>query len=321
MKSKSNPSLPYLLLLIGVLAVSTAAILIRFALVEADSLVIAAYRLTISAILTVVLLGFTKNRGSFKPTKSSVYLLILSGTLLAVHFAAWIASLNYISVSSSVILVTTTPLWVALLSPFLLKEKVSPKFYWGMIIVMIGGIFIALSGSCQLTGGQLHCSETPLLSNSNSLIGMLLALLGALMAAGYMMIGRKLRAEMDNLHYTSIVYGVAALILDLVVVFRGDNLFHYSPRIFLVLIAMAVIPQMIGHSILNYSLQALPATVVSMALLGEPIGSTILAVIFLNEIPSTLEIIGGICILCGIIVSVLPGKKANAVSPFRPYPR
>lgn len=114
---------------------------------------------------------------------------------------------------------------------------------------------------------------------------------------------------------------MAALILDLVIVFRGDNLFHYSPEIFLVLIAMAVIPQMIGHSILNYSLQALPATVVSMALLGEPIGSTILAVIFLNEIPSTLEIIGGICILCGIIVSVLPGKKANAVSPFRPYPR
>ncbi|MFZ3150681.1 MAG: DMT family transporter [Anaerolineaceae bacterium] len=307
--------------MIGILAVSTASILIRFALAEANSLVIAAYRLTISAILSAVLLLFRERKQQAKLERKSWFLLGLSGTFLALHFAAWITSLNYISVSSSVILVTTTPLWVALLSPLVLKEKVSLKFYYGMIIAILGGVIIALSGVCNFSEGVLICKSTESFFSSKSSLGYLLALVGALMAAGYMMIGRKLRAKMDNTQYTSIVYGIAAVLLDLAVIFRGENLFQYSPKTFLIFFAMALIPQMIGHSILNYSLQALPATVVSMALLGEPIGSTILAVIFLNETPSLLEIIGGLCVFSGIVVSVLPGKKANAVSLSLQAPR
>ena len=311
MKPK-KPINPYLLLLIGILAVSTAAILIRLILLEASALVIAAYRLALSALISGLLLLISHKSERTQLNRKDIGLLVLSGVFLSAHFAAWITSLEFISVSSSVILVTTTPLWVALLSPVVLKEKVSSRFYWGMAVAIIGGICIAISGPCRLNTLELSCSGSVFERGSQTLWGMALALFGAWMASGYMLIGRKMRLKMDNLSYTTAVYTVSAIVLILVVILRGEKVLGYSPQIYALFVALAVIPQLLGHSVLNYSLEVLPATVVSMALLGEPIGSTILAVIFLNEIPSTLEIIGGIFILLGIVISVLPESKINA---------
>jgi len=304
---------PYLLLLVGILAVSTAAILIRLILLEASALVIAAYRLALSALISGLLLLISHKSEYTQLNRKDIGLLVLSGVFLSAHFAAWITSLEFISVSSSVILVTTTPLWVALLSPVVLKEKVSSRFYWGMAVAIIGGICIAISSPCRLSSVGLRCSGSVFERGSQTLWGMALALFGAWMASGYMLIGRKMRLKMDNLSYTTAVYTVSAIVLILVVILRGEKVLGYSPQIYALFVALAVIPQLLGHSVLNYSLEVLPATVVSMALLGEPIGSTILAVIFLNEIPSTLEIIGGIFILLGIVISVLPESKPNAV--------
>ena len=312
MKPK-KPINPYLLLLVGILAVSTAAILIRLILLEASALVIAAYRLALSALISGLLLLISHKSKRTQLNRKDIGLLVLSGVFLSAHFAAWITSLEFISVSSSVILVTTTPLWVALLSPVVLKEKVSSRFYWGMAVAIIGGICIAISSPCRLSSVGLRCSGSVFERGSQTLWGMALALFGAWMASGYMLIGRKMRLKMDNLSYTTAVYTVSAIVLILVVILRGEKLLGYSPQIYALFVALAVIPQLLGHSVLNYSLEVLPATVVSMALLGEPIGSTILAVIFLNEIPSTLEIIGGIFILLGIVISVLPESKPNAV--------
>ena len=312
MKPK-KPINPYLLLLIGILAVSTAAILIRLILLEASALVIAAYRLALSALISGLLLLISHKSERTQLNRKDIGLLVLSGVFLSAHFAAWITSLEFISVSSSVILVTTTPLWVALLSPVVLKEKVSSRFYWGMAVAIIGGICIAISSPCRLSSVGLRCSGSVFERGSQTLWGMALALFGAWMASGYMLIGRKMRLKMDNLSYTTAVYTVSAIVLILVVILRGEKVLGYSPQIYALFVALAVIPQLLGHSVLNYSLEVLPATVVSMALLGEPIGSTILAVIFLNEIPSTLEIIGGIFILLGIVISVLPESKPNAV--------
>lgn len=312
MKPKKSIN-PYLLLLVGILAVSTAAILIRFILLEASALVIAAYRLALSALISGLLLFISHKSKRTQLNRKDIGLLVLSGVFLSAHFAAWINSLEFISVSSSVILVTTTPLWVALLSPVVLKEKVSSRFYWGMAVAIIGGICIALSSPCSLSSVGLRCSGSVFERGSQTLWGMALALFGAWMASGYMLIGRKMRLKMDNLSYTTAVYTVSAIVLILVVILRGEKVLGYSPQIYALFVALAVIPQLLGHSVLNYSLEVLPATVVSMALLGEPIGSTILAVIFLNEIPSTLEIIGGIFILLGIVISVLPESKPNAV--------
>lgn len=312
MKPKKSIN-PYLLLLIGILAVSTAAILIRLILLEASALVIAAYRLALSALISGLLLLISHKSKRTQLNRKDIGLLVLSGVFLSAHFAAWITSLEFISVSSSVILVTTTPLWVALLSPVVLKEKVSSRFYWGMAVAIIGGICIAISSPCRLSSVGLRCSGSVFERGSQTLWGMALALFGAWMASGYMLIGRKMRLKMDNLSYTTAVYTVSAIVLILVVILRGEKVLGYSPQIYALFVALAVIPQLLGHSVLNYSLEVLPATVVSMALLGEPIGSTILAVIFLNEIPSTLEIIGGIFILLGIVISVLPESKPNAV--------
>jgi len=308
-----KPINPYLLLLIGILTVSTAAIFIRLILLEASALVIAAYRLALSALISGILL-FTSYKGNRAPlNRNDIGLLVLSGVFLAAHFAAWITSLEFISVSSSVILVTTTPLWVALLSPIVLKEKVGSRFYWGMAVAIIGGIFIAISGPCRLSTTGLRCSGSVFERGSQTLWGMALALFGAWMASGYMLIGRKMRLKLDNLSYTTSVYTVSAIVLILALILRGEKVLGYSPQIYALFVALAVIPQLLGHSVLNYSLEVLPATIVSMALLGEPVGSTILAVIFLNEIPSILEIIGGIFILLGIVISVLPERKPNVV--------
>jgi len=308
-----KPINPYLLLLIGILAVSTAAIFIRLILLEASALVIAAYRLALSALISGILL-FTSDKGNRAPlNRNDIGLLVLSGVFLAAHFAAWITSLEFISVSSSVILVTTTPLWVALLSPIVLKEKVGSRFYWGMAVAIIGGICIAISGPCSLSTTGLRCSGSVFERGGQTLWGMALALFGAWMASGYMLIGRKMRLKMDNLCYTTSVYTVSAIVLILALILRGEKVLGYTPQIYALFVALAVIPQLLGHSVLNYSLEVLPATIVSMALLGEPVGSTILAVIFLNEIPSTLEIIGGIFILLGNVISVLPERKPNVV--------
>ncbi len=312
MKPK-KPINPYLLLLIGIVAVSTAAIFIRLILLEASALVIAAYRLALSALISGVLLLISYKGERTQLNRKDIGLLVLSGVFLAAHFAAWITSLEFISVSSSVILVTTTPLWVALLSPIVLKEKVGSRFYWGMAVAIIGGICIAISGPCRLSTTGLSCSGSVFERGSQTLWGMALALIGAWMASGYMLIGRKMRLKMDNLSYTTSVYTISAVVLILALILRGEKVLGYSPQIYALFVALAVIPQLLGHSVLNYSLEVLPATIVSMALLGEPVGSTILAVIFLNEIPSTLEIIGGIFILLGIVISVLPERKLNVV--------
>ena len=312
MKPK-KPINPYLLLLIGILAVSTAAIFIRLILLEASALVIAAYRLALSALISGFLLLISYKGERTQLNRKDIGLLVLSGVFLAAHFAAWITSLEFISVSSSVILVTTTPLWVALLSPIVLKEKVGSRFYWGMAVAIIGGICIAISGPCRLSINGLGCSGSVFERGSQTLWGMALALFGAWMASGYMLIGRKMRLKLDNLSYTTSVYTVSAIVLILALILRGEKVLGYSPQIYALFVALAVIPQLLGHSVLNYSLEVLPATIVSMALLGEPVGSTILAIIFLNEIPSTLEIIGGIFILLGIVISVLPERKPNVV--------
>jgi len=302
----------FILLFIAILAVSTAAILIRLVNNQASALVIATYRLVFSALLSgLVYLAGPHNRSNL--SRSNLIWMTLAGAFLAAHFVAWISSLELISVSSSVILVTTTPLWVALLSPLVLKEKVQRSFYVGMLFALLGGIIIALSSSCKLTASGLVCAQSQSGINTQTIQGMLLALLGAWMASGYMLIGRKIRAETDNSQYTLVVYASAALILLFMSVFRGEKLFGYSSSAYMIFLAMALVPQTLGHSVLNYTLKFLPATVISMALLGEPIGSTILAIVFLKEIPSTLEVVGGILILIGITVSVLPSKASNGV--------
>lgn len=299
-----NPTFLYLAIAGGIMAVSTAAIFIRYAQQDAPSLVIAAIRLTLaSAILAPIALLRYQNELR-RLTRHELTLGLLSGFFLALHFATWISSLEFTSVASSVVLVSTTPLWVALLSPLVLKESISRQILLGLSLALAGGIVVGLSEACLWqTGFGLVCSLGENIFAGKNLWGNFLALAGAWMGAGYLLIGRRLREKMSLIPYIFVVYGMAALVLTIIMIGAGLSPLGYQPVTYLWLLMLAILPQLIGHSTFNWALRYLPASYVAVTLLGEPIGSTILALMILKEIPSLLEISGGILILIGIYVA------------------
>lgn len=286
-------------LLIAILAVSTASIFIRFAQIEAPSLVIAAVRLTLASFILapIALLRHRDELASL--TRREWMLALASGFFLSVHFASWITSLEYTTVASSVVLVSTGPLWVALLSPLFLHETPSRWVWTGMGLALLGGLIVGLSDSCTIEG----CPPLADLLAGSAFYGNFLALVGAWTVAGYLLIGRRLRAKLSLMPYIFIVYGAAAIALVGYMLFAKQSPFGYTPVIYLWLLALALIPQLVGHSTYNWALRYIPASLVSITTLGEPIGSAILAYFILNETPSILTLGGGILILAGIYLS------------------
>jgi drug/metabolite transporter (DMT)-like permease len=295
-------SLP-IALLIAVLAVSTASIFIRFAQTQAPSLVIAALRLTLAS-LALAPLALTRHRPELRELKQAdLWLAILSGLFLAAHFATWITSLEYTSVASSVVLVSTGPLWVALLSPLVLHEPLTRPILIGMGLALLGGVFIALSDACTWSRG-LVCPSLAQILQGRMMFGNFLALFGAWMVAGYLMIGRKLRAQLSLVAYIFLVYSTAAVALLLAVKLAGQSLLGYDWTIYAWIALLALLPQLIGHSTYNWALAYLPAAFVAVMTLGEPIGSSILAYFILQEAPSLPVMAGGGLILAGIYLAV-----------------
>jgi drug/metabolite transporter (DMT)-like permease len=283
----------------GILFVSTASIFIRFAQTEASSIAIAAARLVIAS-LVLVPIALIKYRQEIKAlTIPERWKAFLSGLFLALHFAAWITSLKFTSVASSVVLVTTTPLWVALLSPLVLGEPIRKAVIVGLMISVSGGVIVGLGNACDLGPMGWTCREQ--IFTGEAMWGNALALFGAWMAAGYMLIGRQLRKRLNTVPYTALVYGVSAAILSLVVFFSGEPVFSYSGETYLWLLALGIFPQLLGHSLFNWSLKYISAAYVALTLLGEPIGTIILAFFFLNESPTLLEGVGAVLILIGIV--------------------
>jgi drug/metabolite transporter (DMT)-like permease len=221
--------------------------------------------------------------------------------VLAVHFAAWITSLALTSVAASVVLVTTSPLFVGLIAHLFLKEPISRPLALGMLLALVGSVIIGVDdvevGTHRLTGD-------------------LLALVGALAAAGYFLVGRRLRAGLSLLGYVFPVYGTAALVLMVVALIAGVPLMGYAPSTWGWLLLLALIPQIVGHSSLNWALRHLPVTYVSLSVLGEPIGSTLLAWWVLNERPALASVVGGSLILAGLVVAGRPlrGRKKRKSS-------
>ena len=288
---------------LGILFVSTASIFIRFAQSEASSIVIAAGRLLIASLVLVpiALTRFREHLGGL--TRGEWLKAGLSGLFLALHFGTWITSLEYTSVASSVVLVTTTPLWVALLSPLILRESIRRAVVIGLIISMVGGGIVGLGNACNLSQGELVCQEQ--VFSGGGMLGNFLALFGAWMAAGYMLMGRQLRKKLNTVSYTAVVYGIAAVLLLIVVLIQAEPVFSYSGETYLWLLALGIFPQLLGHSLFNWSLKYISAAYVSLTLLGEPIGTILLALMFLQESPTLLEGVGAGLILVGIVIGSL----------------
>lgn len=289
----------YLAIAGGILAVSTAAIFIRYAQKDVPSLVIAAVRLTLASLVLAPIALSRHRRELSGLSRRELGLGLLSGFFLALHFATWISSLEFTSVASSVVLVSTTPLWVALFSPLVLKESITRPTVLGLLLALLGGTVVGLSDTCQWQNG-LVCPPFSAFVQGQGMWGNFLALAGAWMGAGYLLIGRRLRARMSLIPYIFVVYGMAALALVLIMLGAGQTPFGYPPITYLWMLLLALVPQLLGHSTFNWALRYLPASFVAVTLLGEPIGSTVLAFFLLRETPSALEIIGGVLILTGI---------------------
>jgi drug/metabolite transporter (DMT)-like permease len=277
---------PYLVLAFGVVSVAFAAIFIRLA--EAHPLVIATYRLSIASLIIAPIAWFRARDELRKLSRRQLLLSIASGAFLALHFALWIASLSYTTVTSSVVLVTASPIFVAIASYLLFREKITGRIIAGVIVSIIGAIIIGFN-NWQLGGTSLH--------------GSILSLLGAMAIAGYLLIGRRLRQNMGLLSYVFLTYTSAAVFLLITTFIKGASLTGYSGDTYLMFILLALIPQLLGHSALNWSLRYVPATMVTIAVLGEPVGATILAFFILKEVPMVIELIGGVLILAGIVIA------------------
>jgi drug/metabolite transporter (DMT)-like permease len=313
--SKRPPISPILAIIFGILAVSTASIFIRFAQEEVPSLVIAAWRLTVASIILVPLAASKHKTELLALNRQGLLLALLSGIFLALHFATWITSLQYTSVASSVVLVSTIPLWVALLSPITIKEPIGKTVFIGLIFTLLGVVIIAISDTCTITMGRISCPNIANFMQGKAFLGDILAICGAIAGAGYLLIGRKLRANMSLISYISVVYGMAAFVLIILMFAAGLKLFGYPPQSYVWLILLAIIPQLIGHSTFNWALGYLSAAFVSITLLGEPIGSTILAYIVLQEKPGLIKLIGGGLILVGIYIASRSEAKKTPEFP------
>ncbi len=279
---------PNLALLVSIVAVSTASIFIRWS--AAPPLAIASYRLLFA---TIILLPFYLRSGGLRRLRGAprrdVLTLMAVGVVLALHFASWITSLSLTSVASSVIFVHVDPLFVAAVSHFVFKERIGRGTLFGIAIAFVGATIIAI--------GDAGVGEA-------NLYGDLLALIGAVMLGIYILAGRSLRQGLDLVSYVTPVYATSTVVLILGSLITGTDLAPFPPREYILFLSIAVVPMIFGHTVYNWALKYVSAPVVSISLLGEPVGATILAFLLLNEAPSALTLIGGVITLVGIYLCV-----------------
>ncbi len=265
-----------------------------------SSLAIAAWRLTIAAAVLLPL-AWTRNRPQILALTLRDWLLCgLSGCFLAVHFAAWISSLAYTSVASSLVLVSTNPIWIALFSWLVFREKLAVGLMLGIAAAVFGSAIIFVADA----------NVPPTTSGGNSLFGNTLAVIGSLAVCGYFLIGRKVRVTIPLLAYIWIVYTVAAILLMIAAAATSSPLTGYSNTAWLCLFALALGPQLLGHGSFNWALKHVSATIIAIAILGEPIGSAILAWLLFGEAFAPLQLVGFCLLLMGIYLASR-GEKCN----------
>ncbi|RRJ29130.1 DMT family transporter [Halocatena pleomorpha] len=290
--ARDSPSVPPALgLLIAVGAVSTSAILIRWS--NAPSLIKAFYRVLFTTVLLAPVALLRYRTAFSRLTVRDALGAGIAGFALALHFATWFESLEWTSVAASVTLVQSQPLFVVIGAALLLEEHVSTRTTVGILIALAGMVVMSVGGG----GGG---GPTAL-----SVYGNALAVVGAVMAAGYVLVGRALRhgERIALLPYVTIVYAVCAVVLLVLLRIEQLPLISYPPREWLLFLGMAIGPGILGHTVINWALAHVESSVVSVSLLGEPVGSTVLALVLLGEFPGVATVVGGTVVLSGIVVT------------------
>lgn len=291
-----------LLLLLAVVCVSSAALFAHRALQEATPLAVAAWRLGFASLFFIAWGALSRRQDETRTrmTPSGRARLIAAGLCLALHFLAWFASLLYIPVARSTLLVCTTPLWTALGGTLLTRRPLS-RAYWSALGLAAVGIWLVTRAGWE--------AETPL-----TVKGDLLALSGGLCIAVYLIAVEGLHASLSTRRQVTVTYSVAALALWSVFLTRGGATLHYSPAVWAALAGMAVGPQILGHTLLNSSLRHFPSSTVAFSLLLEPVVAAFLAWALLRQVVTGGQMAGGLLVLIGLGLVIMQ-RSSNLTQP------
>ncbi|MFZ5634314.1 MAG: DMT family transporter [Bacillota bacterium] len=289
MKKNGAPSFnPYLAVVLAVVAASFSSIFTKLS--NAPPLVIAFYRLLFTVLIISPLALNAGGRRELRRIEPRDFILaVTSGAFLSLHFATWITSLNYTSISSSTVLVTMQPLFVITGGFLFLGEKLKKTALLGAAATLAGSVMIGIN-DFRIGGGALY--------------GDLLAFSGAFWVALYVLIGRSLRMKLSLFTYVFIVYSASAILLLVFNLIAGTSLYPYPAGDWLCFLALAVIPTIFGHTVFNWALKYVKAAMVSVSILGEPVGATILAFFIFNQVPGVLQVSGGLIIIAGLFLFI-----------------
>jgi drug/metabolite transporter (DMT)-like permease len=299
----SEPAHPRVVLVLGLalVAISGAAVFVRFA--EAPGVVVAAWRMLIAASILAPITVRALRRTPLTPATRLP--TIAAGALLGVHFAAWISSLSYTTVAASVSLVSTTPLWVALFAWAFLRRAPTLSMLLGILLAVAGGAVIAFGDLVGAT--QASTAPSPLLGDA-------LALLGAVALAGYLLLGRAAQHRGLAIDaYAGVAYAVAALVLLPLPALLGVAYLDYPLATFGWILALALVPQLIGHTGINFAMRHLDPTRVATATLMEPVGAALLAAAIFAEVPSVVTLLGAAALLTGVFITVRTRPTDRAI--------
>jgi drug/metabolite transporter (DMT)-like permease len=291
-KTSAPPFGIYAILTFGIIGVSTGSIFARLA--DAPALVTAAYRLGLASLILIPVAAWKAKDELCNLSFGDIQRATISGLFLALHFATWISSLEYTAIANSVVLVNTIPLWVGLLTPLITKDRIQRATVISIVVSVIGAAVVGIGDFA--TGGA-------------ALWGDFLAVVGAVCAAVYLLFGRNLRRKLSLLSYIAVCYGSAAIFLWLAVFLLNLPITGYSTQTVAAFWAMALISQIVGHSSYNWALKWFSTSFIAVALLGEPIGGTIMAYIIFDEGLTWAKLIGGLLILSAIYIAS-SGEKA-----------
>ena len=279
----------WIVLLVGVAALSWAAPLIRLA--DAPPLVVASLRMTFAALPLLALSGLRRREELSLIERRDMALLLLAGLALAAHFGFWVASLQDTTIAASTAIVATQPLIVGLGAWLWLRERPTRALFIAIAVAACGALLLAGSD----------------LGDGVSLRGDAFAALGAVFASIYLVAGRRVRARLSNVSYAALVNAIAAVALLVAVAASGESLLGWGAEAYIFIVLLALVPQLMGHGALTWALGSLPAAVVAVAVLGEPVGATAIGATLLGERPTLLEALGAALLLAGVYVALRGG--------------
>ncbi len=294
-----RPILLYPLLMAGLTSFAFSPILIRFA-TDVPALTLATWR-TLFAVAMLAPFAVRSIGEEVREFKArDIRLILVAGVLLALHFVVWISSLYHTSVASASVLVSLSPIFLAVLGMVVLKERLTRRTVVAIILAFAGSILIGVGDGTSV--GPI---------GGNPLLGNAMATLAAFLVSCYLLVGRVMRQRTSWLAYVFCMYSVVAVVILVIAIISGAPLVGFEPRIYVLCALMALGPQIIGHGSFNYALKYFPAALLGLLSLTEPIGGSVLAYLLFGEAPSVLGFAGMVVVLLSIAGALLPRTQAD----------